>query len=155
MLSTTAEHALRALTEMAALGETESILGKDLALRAGIPANYLSKVLWVLGNAEIIDATRGTGGGYRLRRKAAEIRLSEVVELFDRQKSERRCLLGGSRECSDEDPCGAHEEWRRVRATYVDFLEKTTISKITHRRRGQVIPSSASKAGARQRQEPV
>jgi len=95
MLSTTAEHALRALTEMAALGETESILGKDLALRAGIPANYLSKVLWVLGNAEIIDATRGTGGGYRLRRKAAEIRLSEVVELFDRQKPERRCLLGG------------------------------------------------------------
>jgi Rrf2 family iron-sulfur cluster assembly transcriptional regulator len=147
MLSTTAEHALRALTEMAALGETESILGKDLALRAGIPANYLSKVLWVLGNAAIIDATRGTGGGYRLRRKAAEIRLSEVVELFDRQKSERRCLLGGSRECSDEDPCGAHEEWRRVRATYVDFLEKTTIAEITHRRGRQLIPIDASKAG--------
>jgi Rrf2 family protein len=147
MLSTTAEHALRALSEMAALGETESILGKDLALRAGIPANYLSKVLWVLGNAEIIDATRGSGGGYRLRRKAAEIRLSEVVELFDRQKPERRCLLGGSRECSDEDPCGAHEEWRRVRATYVDFLEKTTIAEITHRRGRQLIPIDASKAG--------
>ena len=147
MLSTTAEHALRALTEMAALGETESILGKDLALRAGIPANYLSKVLWVLGNAEIINATRGTGGGYRLRRKAAEIRLSEVVELFDRQKPERRCLLGGSRECSDEDPCGAHEEWRRVCATYVDFLEKTTIAEITHRRGRQLIPIDASKAG--------
>ena len=146
MLSTTAEHALRALTEMAALGETESILGKDLALRAGIPANYLSKVLWVLGNAEIIDATRGTGGGYRLRRKAAEIRLSEVVELFDRQKPERHCLLGGSRECSDEDPCGAHEEWRRVRATYMDFLAKTTIAEITHRRGRQLIPIDASKA---------
>ena len=155
MLSTTAEHALRALSEMAALGETEWILGKELARRAGIPANYLSKVLWVLRNAGIVDATRGTGGGYRLRRKATEIRLSEVVELFDRQKLGRRCLLGGSRECSEEDPCGAHEEWRKVRATYVDFLEKTTISKITHRRRGQVIPSAASKAGARQRQEPV
>ncbi len=147
MLSTTAEHALRALSEMAALGETESILGKDLALRAGIPANYLSKVLWVLGNAGIIDATRGSGGGYRLRRKAAEIRLSEVVELFDRQKPERHCLLGGTRECSDEDPCGAHEEWRRVRATYVDFLEKTTIAEIVHRRGLQLIPSDASKAG--------
>jgi Rrf2 family iron-sulfur cluster assembly transcriptional regulator len=145
MLSTTAEHALRALTEMAALGETESILGKDLALRAGIPANYLSKVLWVLGSAEIIDATRGSGGGYRLRRKAAEIRLSEVVELFDRQKPERRCLLGGTKECSDEAPCGAHEEWRKVRATYADFLQRTTIAEITQRGGGQVVPIDPSK----------
>ena len=145
MLSTTAEHALRALTEMAALGETESILGKDLALRAGIPANYLSKVLWVLGSAEIINATRGSGGGYRLRRKAAEIRLSEVVELFDRQKSERRCLLGGTKECSDEAPCGAHEEWRKVRATYADFLQRTTIAEITQRGGGQAVPIGPSK----------
>ncbi len=145
MLSTTAEHALRALTEMAALGETESILGKDLALRAGIPANYLSKVLWVLGNAGIIDATRGSGGGYRLRRKAAEIRLSEVVELFDRQKPERRCLLGGTKECSDEAPCGAHEEWRKVRATYADFLQRTTIAEITQRGGGQAVPIDPSK----------
>jgi len=147
MLSTTAEHALRALSKMAGLDEGESILGKDLARVAGIPANYLSKLLLVLGNAGIIDATRGSGGGYRLRRKAAEIRLSEVVELFDRQKPERRCLLGGPKECSEEDPCGAHEEWRRVRAIYMDFLEKTTIAEITHRRGRQLIPIDASKAG--------
>ncbi|MCL5745756.1 MAG: Rrf2 family transcriptional regulator [Acidobacteria bacterium] len=145
MLSTTAEHALRALTEMAALGETESILGKELALRAGIPANYLSKVLWVLGSAGIIDATRGSGGGYRLGRKASEIRLSEVVYLFDRQKPVRRCLLGGTKECSDEDPCGAHEEWRKARATYADFLQRTTIAEITQRSGRQALPTDASK----------
>jgi Rrf2 family iron-sulfur cluster assembly transcriptional regulator len=99
----------------------------------------------VLGSAEIIDATRGSGGGYRLRRKAAEIRLSEVVELFDRQKSERRCLLGGTKECSDEAPCGAHEEWRKVRATYADFLQRTTIAEITQRGGGQVVPIDPSK----------
>src|SRR5450759_2276294 len=102
MLSTTAEHALRGLSEMASLEEGESILGKDLARVAGIPANYLSKLLLVLGNAGIIDATRGGGGGYRLRRKAADIRLIEVVELFDRQKPACRCLLGGTKECSEE-----------------------------------------------------
>ena len=143
MLSTTAEHALRALSEVASLEEGESILGKDLARVAGIPANYLSKLLLVLGNAGIIDATRGSGGGYRLRRKAADIRLREVVELFDRQKLECRCLLGGTKECSEEDQCGAHEEWRRVRASYVDFFGKTTLAQITRRRRGNVIPIGA------------
>jgi len=133
MLSTTAEHALRALSELASLEEGEAILGKDLARSAGIPANYLSKVLWVLGNAGIIDATRGSGGGYRLRRKAADIRLSEVVELFDRQRPERRCFLGGKRDCSEQDQCGAHEEWRRVQESYLSFLEKTTVADVGRR----------------------
>jgi Rrf2 family protein len=133
MLSTTAEHALRALGEMASLEEGKAILGKDLARSAGIPSNYLSKVLWVLGNAGIIDATRGSGGGYRLRRKAADIRLSEVVKLFDRQRPECRCFLGGTRECSDLDHCGAHEEWRRVKESFLGFLEKTTLADLVRR----------------------
>jgi len=137
MLSTTAEHALRALSEIASLEDGESILGKDLARIAGIPANYLSKLLLLLGNAGIIDATRGSGGGYRLRRKAADIRLSEIVELFERQRPECRCLLGGARECQEMDQCGAHEEWRRVRTSYLEFLEKTTLAQISRQRRGQ------------------
>ena len=139
MLSITAEHALRALSEMASLDDGESILGRDLAQVAGIPANYLSKLLLVLGNAGIIDATRGSGGGYRLRRKATDLRLREVVDLFDHQKPERRCLLGGTKDCSEGDECDAHEEWHRVRASYVEFLGKTTLAQITHRRRVNVI----------------
>ena len=139
MVSTTAEYALRALTKLALNEGGESILGKDLARIAEIPANYLSKLMLVLGNAGIIDATRGSGGGYRLRRKAAEIHLSEVVELFDRQKPALRCLLGGAEECSEVDQCGAHEEWRKVRASYVEFLEKTTLARISRPRRGNLI----------------
>src|SRR5450756_2380921 len=103
MLSTTAEHALRAVSQIASLEEGESILGRDLARVAGIPANYLSKLLLVLGNAGIIDATRGSGGGYRMRRKPADVHLSEIVDLFDRQRPECRCFLGGARECQEQD----------------------------------------------------
>jgi Rrf2 family protein len=130
MLSTTSEHALRALGELTGLGDGELMLGKDLAQRAAIPANYLSKVLWVLGSAGIIEATRGSGGGYRLRRRAGEIRLAEIVELFERQPPANRCLLGGGRECNDRDPCGAHQEWSAVRARFVEFLERTTLEQI-------------------------
>src|SRR5690349_4716071 len=64
MLSTTSEYALRALTRLAAAPDGESMLGRDLAEQAGIPANYLSKIMWTLGNAGLIDATRGNHGGY-------------------------------------------------------------------------------------------
>jgi hypothetical protein len=63
MLTMTSEHALRALTRLALLPEGSSMLGRELAEQAAIPANYLSKILWTLENAVIIDATRGNRGG--------------------------------------------------------------------------------------------
>jgi Rrf2 family protein len=146
MLSTTTEHALRALSAIALLDEGETVLGKDLAKSADIPSNYLSKVLWVLGNAGIIQATRGSGGGYRLGRKASDIRLSEVVDLFERQKPESRCFLGGNLKCSDEEPCGAHEQWRAVRESYSRFLQGTTLAQITHPKRRKLITLGAPRS---------
>jgi Rrf2 family iron-sulfur cluster assembly transcriptional regulator len=132
MLTTTSEHALRALTRLARLPEGASVLGRDLAEQAGIPANYLSKILWTLGNAGIIDATRGNGGGYRLKRPPAGIRLFEVVELFDRDRAHLSCFLGGGKSCDQENPCTAHDAWRGVRTAYLDFLHTTTLADISH-----------------------
>jgi len=131
MLTTTSEHALRALAYLARLPECTSILGRELAKEASIPANYLSKILWTLGNAGIIDATRGNGGGYRLRRVAGEIRLYEVVELFDRDRVRLECFLGGGKDCDCENPCTAHEAWRDVRTAYLDFLHTKTVADIS------------------------
>lgn len=44
MLSVTARHALRALVSLAAEPDDKPMLGKELAERASIPANYLSKI---------------------------------------------------------------------------------------------------------------
>lgn len=131
MLSVTSKYALRALTHLAAMPEKESVLGKDLAKRAAIPANYLSKILWMLGNAGLISATRGSGGGYRLRRKPDEIFLFEVVDLFDRTRIAPTCFLWEDRACPDDDTCSAHTLWREVRNVYTTFLQSTTLADIT------------------------
>ena len=132
MLSTTSEYALRALMQLAAAPEGSSVLGRELAEQAGIPANYLSKILWTLGNAGIIDATRGNRGGYRLKRSAAEIRLFEVVELFERDRIGHSCVLGGKEDCRTGKRCPAHDSWREVRAAYFSFLHTKTVADITH-----------------------
>ncbi len=130
MLSATSKYALRALTHLAAVAEGESMLGKDLAKRAQIPGNYLSKILWTLGNVGLIGATRGSGGGYRLRRKPDKIFLMEVVDLFDRSRIEPTCFLGEDRACSEFDACSAHALWKPVRTVYTHFLQSTTLADI-------------------------
>lgn len=130
MLTVTSQYALRAMTHLAALAEGESMLGRQLSERAAIPSNYLSKILLTLGNAGLLQATRGQGGGYRLSKKANRIRLIDVVELFDREAARPQCFLGGGRICSDRTPCTAHGGFRDVRSVYLHFLESTTIADI-------------------------
>lgn len=130
MLSTTSAYALRALVPLAGLQPGESLLGRELAMRTHVPSNYLSKILLVLRNAGIVEATRGKGGGYGLHREPEEIRLIEVVELFEGPRHEPICLLNHHRACSDEIPCSAHANWRIVYETYIRFLQTTTLADI-------------------------
>jgi Rrf2 family iron-sulfur cluster assembly transcriptional regulator len=144
MLSTTSQYALRALTKLASQPPSQPMLGRDLAAQADIPANYLSKILLSLRNAGILATARGSGGGYRLERKPGEIRLIEVVEVFDAPKAKPDCLLGEG-ECSDDDACSAHHAWKQIRQNYINFLETTTLAEIS-RRPGVAIESLAATA---------
>jgi len=130
MLTTTTKHALRALVVLAARGGEEALLGRDLAALAKIPANYLSKILVDLGRAGLVDATRGSGGGYRLAVAPDQIPLMRVVEIFEGVRARPDCLLGCEHECSDETPCSAHETWRDIKRAYIRFLEETTLADI-------------------------
>src|SRR5574340_3535 len=128
MLSVTVQYALRALSVLAGLPEGSFVLGRDLAKQAHIPANYLSKILWTLGGEGIINATRGSGGGYRLQRAPGEIRLAEIVALFERNRSSRSCLLDSQKICSDANSCTAHRAWQEVGDAMTRFLETTTLA---------------------------
>ena len=131
MLSTTSEYALQALTHLARLPLGSVALGRDLAQAAGIPPNYLSKVLLTLRNAGLVDTTRGLGGGYRLRKPASEIYLLEVVELFeDASRTKPACFLRHTKPCSDTTSCTAHKAWRDIQASYLGFLISTPLSAI-------------------------
>jgi Rrf2 family protein len=127
MISTTSEHALRALVRLACCEDGSLLGGKEMAAELDIPPNYLSKVLLTLRNAGTIDTTRGQGGGYRLIKDPKDIPLIDVVELFEGISTRPHCFLGEKPVCSDEDPCPAHQYFKRIRESYIRYLEKTTI----------------------------
>lgn len=129
MLSTTSQYAIRALSCLARMQSGETALGRKLSEEASVPPNYLSKIMLVMRNAGLIEATRGAGGGYRLGRAPSEIRLLDIVSLFEPSVTEMECVLGTG-PCSDEAPCPAHERWKQVRASFLKFLEGTTLAEL-------------------------
>jgi Rrf2 family protein len=133
MLSVTVQYALKALSVLARLPEGGCLLGKELARRADIPANYLSKILWVLGGAGFIDATRGSGGGYRLQRPPREIRLAEIVDLFEHGRAPKSCFFECEAACVPSNGSSAARAWHEIDAAMKQFLETTTVADLAGR----------------------
>jgi Rrf2 family transcriptional regulator, iron-sulfur cluster assembly transcription factor len=115
---------------MARHSPPKAMLGRELALKADIPANYLAKILLTLKNVGILSTARGSRGGYWLARPAGEIRLIEIVKLFDQIQIPMSCLLGQEASCCEADPCTAHQKWHEIRKTYTEFLESTSVAQL-------------------------
>ncbi len=115
---------------MAQVPVGQAILGRELSESAGIPANFLAKIMLMLRKAGFVDATRGMGGGYRLVKSPEQITLMQVVDLFDGIVAHPGCFLGERHACNDEQACTAHLGWNVVCETYYHFMTTTTIADI-------------------------
>jgi Rrf2 family transcriptional regulator, nitric oxide-sensitive transcriptional repressor len=103
MFSQTTEYALRAMACLA-MKPAELVPTPVLAEQTKVPANYLAKVLQQLAAAKLITGRRGVGGGYKLARPAADIRLLDVINSVTTVTRIQSCPLGlathGSRLCA-------------------------------------------------------
>ncbi len=109
------------------------MLGRDLARHTGVPGTYLPKLMSTLHNAGIVGSARGSNGGYWLARPAEEIRVHEILELFEGPALRRNCLLWSGRDCSPNQPCTAHAAWKGARDAYIRFLETVSLADISER----------------------
>lgn len=83
-ISARADYAVRAATELAAAPADAPMLTAEAVAHAqGIPHKFLEGILVSLREAGLVAAQRGSGGGYRLQRPAAEISVADVVRAVD------------------------------------------------------------------------
>jgi len=125
MLSQTSRYAFHALILIAQSGGQAN--AREIAERAGIPANYLSKILHTLTRRQVLSSSRGVGGGFQLARPPQAIRLIEVIEAFEDAQFFARCLLGRDT-CPDGQPCAAHALWVPIVEQARQFFETTTLA---------------------------
>jgi len=151
IFNASATHALRAMTHLAANPRGEAKLGKELAEEIDVPRHYLSKVLATLARTGLLTANRGVRGGYRLARPPREIALLEIVEPFEGKRVRPGCLLQPDRPCRDEAGCSAHAAWSKVKATYLGFLEATTLADIGGHDRAPRLRTQSREGGDRRK----
>jgi Rrf2 family protein len=131
-LSQTAEYALRAMARIAAQGEGEPLLARDLSVETRIPEQYLSKILSRLVVAGILRSKKGRGGGFTLARPPARIHLRAVLKAVDACPQKGRCAFG-LQACSAKHPCALHAGWCRLSDNFHRWAARTTFDRMRMR----------------------
>jgi FeS assembly SUF system regulator len=126
---------------LATLAETpERVLSAtELAERARLELPTVSKVLKPLAHAGLVASFRGSNGGYRLARPAADISLIEIVEAMEGRLGMTECS-GEHSQCELESHCGVRGHWRDINSVVADALRGVSLAQMLGHSGGKRIP---------------
>ena len=121
-VSKKAYYGLRAVVTLAQQSGVTSI--HTLAQAENLPAGYLEKILQTLRRAGIVEATKGTTGGYALFQSAADISVWEVLSALDGPIKTVNAPTG-TLPCLHVSHCQTNEVWRvlesKIESTLTDI----------------------------------
>jgi Rrf2 family transcriptional regulator, iron-sulfur cluster assembly transcription factor len=84
-LTTRGHYSVKALLDLTLYGAHQPVSVNTIALRQGLPAPYLEKLLIDLRRAGLVASVRGPQGGYRLAKSPDQIFLGQILEAVGEQ----------------------------------------------------------------------
>ncbi len=130
-LSTKGRYAMVALTDLALQPAGLLTPLSDLARRQNVSLPYLEQLFVKLRRADLVASVRGPGGGYRLARPAAEIRVSEVLTAVDETVSALETGAGAKGGLSGTKAQSLNNRlWEGLSAQVYVFLHQTRLSDV-------------------------
>ena len=130
-LSTKGRYAMVALVDLATVGPGQMTSLAEISKRQDISLPYLEQLFVRLRRAGLVVSVRGPGGGYRLAKTPAEIRISEVFEAVDETVSALHVGAGASGGISGSRAQSlANRLWESLSAQVFVFLHQTTLEDV-------------------------
>ena len=141
-LTTKGRFAVTAMIDVALHGREGPVSLAAISQRQQISLSYLEMLFSKLRRHELVESTRGPGGGYSLARKPKEITVADIVlsiednsaELMKRRKAEVDGSAG--RYATDE-------LWASVNLRAVEFLDSITLQSLVDSQKAKGVQSDA------------
>jgi len=100
-----------------------------ISQRQKISLSYLEQLFGKLRRFNIVESTRGPGGGYTLARKAEEISVADIIVAVDEPLDATQC--GGKGNCNNEEStqsrCMTHDLWTNLNSKMVEYLDSVSL----------------------------
>lgn len=134
-ISQRTEYALRAMIELSLRRGQGLTPAREIAAAHNIPLRFLEQQLGALHKAGLVESFRGAGGGCRLSRDPADVRVSEIVDAIEGPTFTMFCLEPEDHSCFADARCGLQTLWGDVQQAVRAVLERTTVKQLAERHR--------------------
>jgi Rrf2 family nitric oxide-sensitive transcriptional repressor len=125
-LSSFSDYSLRVLMYLGVHSERLTTIA-EIAGAYGISENHLMKVVHQLGRMNYIETVRGKGGGMRLAKLPAEIRLGEVIRQTEVDWALVECFATGA-QCQIQAACRLPSILDEALAAMFSVLDRHTLA---------------------------
>ena len=127
-LSRKTYYGLRACLALAQAHETLSI--QVLSDREGIPFGYLEKILQSLRKADIVEAKKGTTGGYTLTRLPKDTSVWSIIEALEGPLKTFPATEDGKLLCLHVSHCQTNEVLRTLDTALEKSLSQVSLAQL-------------------------
>lgn len=119
------QYGIRALAHLAR-EELVTSSSLEIAQAEGISPKYLEGILSQLKAAGLVLAERGKNGGYRLSRKASDIRMIDIIQALEGEVRPVGCVED-SGSCALGGACLPRRFWLGLKETIDAYLASKTL----------------------------
>ncbi len=129
-ISTKGRYALRMLIDLAQHQEDGYIALKDIAARQDISKKYLEQIVPILNKSNILQASRGFQGGYRLTNPPSSYTVGSILRLTEGSLTPVACLDWTPEGCDRRGECITLPMWQGLNKVINDYLDNITLQDI-------------------------
>ena len=143
-LSTKGRYAVMAMADLAghapeshnqSLADIKPVALADIAERQDISLSYLEQLFAKLRRGGLVTSVRGPGGGYRLSRPSAELRIADIIVAVDEPIAATRCKTGSAKGCTKTGArCVTHDLWEELGQQIHVFLSSVSLADVVEKR---------------------
>ena len=128
-LSTKSRFAVTAMIDVALREDRGPVSLSAISERHQISLSYLEQLFSKLRQHQLVESTRGPGGGYTLAKKASEITVADIILSVDEPIDATHC--GGKENChGSSGRCMTHDLWSALNSRMVEFLDSVNLQKL-------------------------
>lgn len=132
-LTTKGRFAVTAMIDLAMRQHNGPVTLAGISQRQRISLSYLEQLFGKLRRHELVESTRGPGGGYSLARPAREVTVADIIFAVDEPLDATQC--GGKENCHDDGPCMTHELWSNLNRKMIEYLDSVSLQELVEQQR--------------------
>lgn len=117
---------------MAGQKDSQSINAAELAETLLIPYKFLAKIMTSLVKVGLVESIRGKEGGYKLKKKASDIMVGDILDAFHDSIKDEQCILGIGF-CNGICKCALHDQWMEPKLLLQKMFRESSLEDIAGR----------------------